>query len=119
MQYFIYVLNVIFHIPLIGRQINATSYKMYCMKYVHFLYIQYSIKYIKYCIEFVNYIRYMQYCIYKVRTYTIAKSTYMYMKYCIKYVADGKLQKVSGRCLILCSDHYVFSLRTSKKVRQT
>jgi hypothetical protein len=25
--------------------------------------------------------------------------------------ADGKLQKVSGRCLILCSDHYVFSLR--------
>ena len=23
--------------------------------------------------------------------------------------ADGKLQKVSGRCLILCSDHYVFS----------
>ena len=31
---------------------------------------------------------------------------------------DGKLQ-VSGRCLILCSDHYVFSLRTSKKVRQT
>ena len=33
--------------------------------------------------------------------------------------ADGKLQKVSGRCLILCSDHYVFSLRTSKKVRQT
>ena len=33
--------------------------------------------------------------------------------------ADGKLQKVSGRCLILSSDHYVFSLRTSKKVRQT
>jgi len=33
--------------------------------------------------------------------------------------ADGKLQKVSGRCLILCIDHYVFSLRTSKKVRQT
>ena len=32
--------------------------------------------------------------------------------------ADGKLQ-VSGRCLILCIDHYVFSLRTSKKVRQT
>jgi len=25
--------------------------------------------------------------------------------------ADGKLQNVSGRCLILCSDHYVFSLR--------
>jgi hypothetical protein len=24
--------------------------------------------------------------------------------------ADGKLQKVSGRCLILSSDHYVFSL---------
>ena len=33
--------------------------------------------------------------------------------------ADAKLQKVSGRCLILCIDHYVFSLRTSKKVRQT
>ena len=33
--------------------------------------------------------------------------------------ADGKLQKVSWRCLILSSDHYVFSLRTSKKVRQT
>ena len=33
--------------------------------------------------------------------------------------ADGKLQKVSGRCLILSSDHYVFSLRTSMKVRQT
>ena len=33
--------------------------------------------------------------------------------------ADGKLQKVSGRCLILSIDHYVFSLRTSKKVRQT
>ena len=31
--------------------------------------------------------------------------------------ADGKLQKVSGRRLILSSD--VFSLRTSKKVRQT
>ena len=27
--------------------------------------------------------------------------------------ADGKLQKVSGRCLILSSDHYVFSLRIS------
>jgi hypothetical protein len=25
--------------------------------------------------------------------------------------ADGKLQKVSGWRLILCSDHYVFSLR--------
>ena len=25
--------------------------------------------------------------------------------------ADGELQKVSGRCLILCSDHYVISLR--------
>ena len=25
--------------------------------------------------------------------------------------ADGKLQKVGGRCLILCSDHYVFSLK--------
>ena len=23
--------------------------------------------------------------------------------------ADGKLQKVSGRCLILSSDHYVFN----------
>jgi hypothetical protein len=33
--------------------------------------------------------------------------------------ADGKLQKVSGRCLILSSDHYVFSLGTSKKVCQT
>ena len=33
--------------------------------------------------------------------------------------ADGKLEKVSGRCLILSSDHYVFSLITSKKVRQT
>ena len=33
--------------------------------------------------------------------------------------AEGKLQKVSGRCLILSSDHYVFSLRISKKVRQT
>ena len=33
--------------------------------------------------------------------------------------ADGKLQKVSGWCLILSSDHYVFSLRTSMKVRQT
>ena len=33
--------------------------------------------------------------------------------------ADGKLQKVSGRCLSLNSDHYVFSLRTSTKVRQT
>ena len=32
--------------------------------------------------------------------------------------ADGNLQKVSGWCLILSSDHYVFSLRTSKKVRQ-
>ena len=32
--------------------------------------------------------------------------------------ADGKLQ-VSGQCLILSSDHYVFSLRTSTKVRQT
>ena len=32
--------------------------------------------------------------------------------------AEGKLQ-VSGQCLILSSDHYVFSLRTSKKVRQT
>ena len=32
--------------------------------------------------------------------------------------ADRKLQ-VSGRCLILSSDHYVFSLRTSTKVRQT
>jgi hypothetical protein len=31
--------------------------------------------------------------------------------------ADERLQKVSGRSLILCSDHYVFSLRTSKKVR--
>jgi hypothetical protein len=33
--------------------------------------------------------------------------------------ADGKLQKVSGQCLILSSDHYIFSLRTSKKVCQT
>ena len=33
--------------------------------------------------------------------------------------ADEKIQKVSGRCLILSSDHYVFNLRTSKKVRQT
>ena len=33
--------------------------------------------------------------------------------------ADEKLQKVSGRCLILSSDYYVFGLRTSKKVRQT
>ena len=33
--------------------------------------------------------------------------------------AEGKLQKVSGWCLLLSSDHYVFSLRTSKKVRQT
>jgi hypothetical protein len=33
--------------------------------------------------------------------------------------ADRKLQKVIGRYLILSSDHYVFSLRTSKKVRQT
>ena len=32
---------------------------------------------------------------------------------------DGKSQRVSGWCLILSSDHYVFSLRTSKKVRQT
>ena len=32
---------------------------------------------------------------------------------------DRKLQKVSGRCLILSSDHYVVSLRTSTKVRQT
>jgi hypothetical protein len=31
--------------------------------------------------------------------------------------ADGKLQKVSGRGFILCIDHYVFSLRTSKKFR--
>jgi hypothetical protein len=29
------------------------------------------------------------------------------------------IQKGSGRCLILCIHHYVFSLRTSKKVRQT
>ena len=33
--------------------------------------------------------------------------------------ADGKLQKFGGQCLILSSDHYVFSLRTSTKVRQT
>ena len=32
--------------------------------------------------------------------------------------ADGKLQKVSGWCLIVSSDHYVFSLRTPKKVCQ-
>ena len=25
-----------------------------------------------------------------------------------RYDADGKLQKVSGRCLILCRDHYVW-----------
>jgi hypothetical protein len=30
--------------------------------------------------------------------------------------AEGKLQKVSGRCLILSSDHYIFSLITSTKV---
>ena len=30
--------------------------------------------------------------------------------------AEGKLQ-VSGRCLILCIEHSIFSLRTSKKVR--
>ena len=33
--------------------------------------------------------------------------------------AEGKLQKVSGRCLTLSTDHYVFSLRTFTKVRQT
>jgi hypothetical protein len=37
----------------------------------------------------------------------------------IRNDADEKLQKVNGRCLNLCIDHYVFSLRTSKKVRHT
>jgi len=33
----------------------------------------------------------------------------------IRNDADGKLQKVSGWCLILSSDHYFFSLKLPRK----